>query len=260
MTQPATSPSTGAPLNADALMTCILAILAPLLLAGAGNDGTLARLAAQQAIAACQAQKDGNLVGIAQILGFALTALDNLRLSAPDDLSLSMKLKLRGNANALNRSSQQASATPHPHPANASATPAPQPPPTEPEETPSPAQLVSTIQETATLIRQAQTTPPDEVTPPAQTTPPAEVTPTTNPQAIPRQDSQPLNDRQRQLAWASAMTDVAAECAAELAHLPSGQRRIQSIRIGALTRTAHDLTRGQIPLKARLLGTTSLQT
>ena len=40
---------------------------------------------------------------IGQILAFALTALDNLRLSMAPDLSLSMKLKLRGNANALNR-------------------------------------------------------------------------------------------------------------------------------------------------------------
>jgi hypothetical protein len=50
----------------------------------------------------------GELVTISQIVAFALTAIDNLRLSMPDDVSMTMKLRLRGNANALNRASLNA--------------------------------------------------------------------------------------------------------------------------------------------------------
>ena len=90
---------------ASPLMTFILAALASMM-APTLSDLALARLAAQEAIDAYQARPRHDLMTIAQIVGFAITALDTLRLSMPDDLSLSMKLRLRGNANGLNRSSR----------------------------------------------------------------------------------------------------------------------------------------------------------
>src|SRR5208282_2056563 len=83
------------------LMEYILAVLAPLLIAGSISDLRLARLAAMEAIAAYKARGEEELMTIAQIAGFAIAALDNLRLSAAPELSVSLKLKLRGNAAAL---------------------------------------------------------------------------------------------------------------------------------------------------------------
>jgi hypothetical protein len=61
------------------------------------------------------------------------------------------------------------------------------------------------------------------------------------------------------LRWASAMTDVATECTAELARLRPAQRRTHLVRIGALSEIARTLGRGDAPsLKDRLLGSTSL--
>ncbi len=87
------------------LMAFLLAALSPLMAASLA-DLHLARLAAQEAIAAYKIRGQDELVTVAQIVGFALTALDNLRLSMPAELSLSMKLKLRGNAGALNRAAR----------------------------------------------------------------------------------------------------------------------------------------------------------
>ena len=167
------------------LQAFILTLLTPI----------LPEAAARQAIAAYKSTGPDQLITIAQIVGFAVTALDNLRLSMPEDLSLSMKLRLRGNANALTRTSQRA---------------------------------------TAALDTQRRDPEP---------APPAE----------------PQNDRQRDLSWASAMTDVAAEFAAELPNLPPEQRAAHQSRINALSRTATALKRGDIPLKSRLLGSTALR-
>jgi hypothetical protein len=61
------------------------------------------------------------------------------------------------------------------------------------------------------------------------------------------------------IGWADAMTDVAAEFTAELAHLPAKDRSLHLRRISALTETARTLRRGDVPLKSRLLGSTSLR-
>ncbi len=93
------------PTKPDALQQIILALLIPILNT---TDVDLARSAAQQAIDEYQAPTRHQLVTIAQIVGFALTALDNLRLSMQPDVSMSMKLKLRGSANALGKASHHA--------------------------------------------------------------------------------------------------------------------------------------------------------
>ena len=191
------------------LLGFVLNLLTPFLIAGGLTDPALARQAAEQAIA-----EAGNhqLLTTTQIVAFALTALDNLRLSLPEDLSLSMKLKLRGNANALNRASQKATATLQ----------------TQRHDTP------ETSPETAKT--RVQQTAPKPANPPA-----------------------PPENRQTDLAWAAAMTDIATEYTAELPNLPPAQRRTHLAHIGALSETARLLGSGNAPpLKARLLGSTSL--
>jgi len=91
------------------MLELVLNLLTPFLIAGGLTDPTLARQAAAETIAAYNAPDQP--LTVAQIITFALAAIDNLRLSLPEDVSLSMKLKLRGNANALNRASQKAAAS-----------------------------------------------------------------------------------------------------------------------------------------------------
>ena len=221
----------------DQLLQVVVAFLAPLLTIGSVDD---ARLAARQAIAACTAAGQHSLVSIAQIVGLAMASLDNLRLAAAPDLSLPMKLKLRGNANALSRTSQNAAAIPNNRgrPAPTEAKPASDPPPQasepDPDEAQRQARVIATLRDTHAQVRQAQAAEPAE------------------------QPTEPLTQRQCDLSWASAMTEVANESSAGLAALPPEQRRIELMRINALTKIAGDLTRGDVPLKSRLLGCTSL--
>jgi hypothetical protein len=181
MTRPtASSPhkgSTHTMIEPTPLMEVILGFLTPLMLAAGLTDTGLARRAAQQAIA--DNPPGAPLIATAQIVAFAMAALDSLRLAAPADLAVTTKLRLRGNANALNRSSQRAIAA-------APAEPRPNP---------------------------AAAAPPE------------------------------LN-RNVELAWANAMTDVAAECARDLAKLPPNQRRAEIIRINALNATARQIRGG----------------
>ncbi len=248
MTQQATSHPPDL-LPTDLLMEFVLGLLAPLLMTGSITDSRLARLAAQQAIEAYAEAGRNQLLTITQIVAFALTALDNLRLSMPAELSLSMKLKLRGNANALNRSSQQATATLDQQRRD---TPAPTTEPTPP----------APLEDTARIVQQVQTTPDrkkSDPTNPGPTKPsPASLSPT-KPDPTKPGPTSPSPNRQRQLSWASAMTDIATECTAELAILPPHQRQTQILRINALTKTAQTLSQGKVPLKSQLLGSTSLQ-
>jgi hypothetical protein len=211
---------------ANLLTGFIVSLLVPFLVAGGITDIDLARRAAAETIAAYKAagpnrlNVSDQLVTIAQTVAFALASLDNLRLSMPADLSLSMKLKLRGNANALTRSSQRATATLD---AQRRDKPAAEPDPTE---------LLASLETAKTVVRQAQSAPLAAAS----------------------------TDREIDLSWASAMTDIATEFTAELAQLQPAQRRTHLARIGALSEIARTLGRGDAPpLKARLLGGTSLR-
>jgi hypothetical protein len=192
----------------DRLMPFLLAVLTPFLTAAGIPDPDLARQAATETIQAYKANSQDQLVTIAQIVAFAFASLENLRLSAPQDLSLSMKLKLRSNANALNRASQTATTTLEIQRAKA--------------KTAIPAQ--------------------DQQTPEPAPTKPA---------------THPSNTDQ---SWAAAMTDIAKEFTAELPSLTPAERRTHLTRITALTKIATMLGKGEAPpLKARLLGSTSLR-
>jgi hypothetical protein len=136
------------------LMEFILRLLAPLLMAGSVTDLERARQAAVQAIEIYTSRGQGELIAIGQVVGFAITALDDLRLSMGSDLSLSMKLKLRGNANALNRSSLHATATlsqPRPEP-EPNETPAA--PPTDERPTPTEPATIEPVSATLPVAQQ----------------------------------------------------------------------------------------------------------
>jgi hypothetical protein len=200
----------------DPLLAFVLSILTPLLATG-GFTG--AAQAARQAIAAYTTAGQNQWINIAQIVGFALASLDNLRLSADPDLSVSMKLKLRGNANALALSSQRTTATLETHPQ----TP-------QPDDTAAIAEALASLEQARIDIQQ-----------PA---PPAEPTP---------------KPATRQEIWATAMTEMAAECSRNLGKLPPRERRAEIIRIGALSATASHLARGgATPAKSGLLNTTAM--
>jgi hypothetical protein len=235
MTEPTPSP----------LMEFILTLLTPFLMTGGITDIHLARLAANEAIAAYTGETPTQLITIGQILAFALTALDNLRLSLPPDLSLSMKLKLRGNANALNRSARDqtqrldrakiAAAPPHPSIAEQAAMAAwddietgieteaeigPQPSTNPPEPAPN--------------AHPPENHPPENHQPAAATSAPAPTTPATAKQ-------------QNSLHWANAMRTAATRLRAKTPHVPPAQQKTNMLWVDVLTGVASDLTRGQPP-------------
>ena len=226
------------PTDCEALAACLLARLAPVLSppvlsppvlnpAGLAADEALARRAAEQALAAYRPRHGGELLPIAQIVGFAVSALDNLRLAAAPAASVNRVLRLRGNAASLSRIAQRAAAGLEqqrrsvPEPADAPglvADPGPQAPvqpaPAHPEPSPAPEAM---------------------------------------PTADPRTAGQPNPGFEN--PWAAAMTAVAAELTAALPGLPPSERRAQRIRIDALQQTARSL--GQTN-RAQLLSTTTL--
>jgi hypothetical protein len=91
--------------EASPLTTYLLATITALMLPTLAEPD-LARRAAREAIDAYQPRGRWEDINITQILAFALTTLDTLRLSMADTVSTAMKLKLRGNANGLNRSAR----------------------------------------------------------------------------------------------------------------------------------------------------------
>jgi hypothetical protein len=145
-----------------------------------------------------------------------------LGLAALDTLRLSvqgpdaMALRLRANANAMARTAQAAAA--------ALGRQRPDPP-EAPADTPPEQETLAALDEAREGVGRAQAEPA------------------------------PSADTRRRLAWADAMTTVAAEYTAGLAALPPDQRRANLIRIGALTATARTLSR---PGRAALLGSTVL--
>ena len=221
MTEPAPGLPTGH------LMDFILGILAPLLMVGSITDLQCARLAAAEAIAAYNTTGPNQLITAGQIVAFALTALDNLRLSTAPDLSLSMKLKLRGNANALNRSA--ATNTKLLEKAQR------EPPPPEP-----------TIAERVAMAEWEDTEPkPGTAADPAATQPAghqAEPTPAT-PAPAPATTSQ-----QNSLLWAKAMKARAERLRAGAAHVPPAERKANLLWADVLTEVATDLLLGKSPV------------
>jgi len=193
------------------LLTVIIGVITPFLIAGGIVDAALARTAALQAIDACRSDTRGSLIGIGQVVGFALASLDSLRLSAAPELSLAMTLKLRANATAMHRATQTGAVRVET--------------PLQVENTAAEDEALAAAEaEANTALQQARTMPHPSETPAA------------------------ASDDERKRLWADAMTDVAAECARDLHRLPPAKRRSEIIRIGALSATARALKQ-QIPLR-----------
>jgi len=264
------------------LMECLLSLIAPLLMAGCTGDIGLARLAAIEVLAAYQARSQGQLVTAAQIVAFALAALDNLRLSAAADLSLSMKLRLRGGANALNRSAQQnsraldqARCDDLPHrgttqrvalagpsgvalPENAM-TKAESPAATAHAQTkanptlprgqaPRYAATQAAPNVRARQIVQAvpavQAVPTVPTAPIVQVAPTVQASPLTQPGAA---DTMITGKLRNNIMWVNAMHAVAAEIGGNLASVPATLREGERLRAAMLTRVATELAAGTGP-------------
>jgi hypothetical protein len=235
---------------ASLLTEYILSVLAPLLLAGSISDLRLARLAAMEAIATYTARSQEELMTIAQIAGLAIAALDNLRLSAAPELSVSLKLKLRGNAAALNRAARGNTADLRMLRRDSTAS--------SDEECARQAAMQA-LDEARMAIRQA------EAEPAASSPAPEPAAPDPMPErAAPSPTAEPANGRRRTMwtgAWASAMTDVAAEFSRGLDRLPPTQRRAEIMRIGVLSETARRISQTgdqAAPRKSDLLSSTSM--
>lgn len=91
----------------DAILTKIVAFLAPLFLDTCCGDIEIARATAATVLASYNARTDHELRLAALILAFSLGALDALARAVNPELTENQVLRLRGNANALNRAALQ---------------------------------------------------------------------------------------------------------------------------------------------------------
>jgi hypothetical protein len=187
----------------DILLEMIVAFLAPMFMTAACHDYRFARLAAMETMACYGARTQAELLNIAMIIGYSLTALDSLCLSMGDDLSLSMKLRLRSGANAANRSAQQNQRT--------------------------------------LDQRQQQDPPPDFVAIPEAEIE-AAIARTRTKMAQPAPLSPTVTEEETKLMWASAMANVAGELTRDLPNVAPDQRRSNQMWAEALGQHANAIT------------------
>jgi hypothetical protein len=90
------------------MLETILTRLAPLFLAGAAGDMTVALQAAAQMLTAYDPRTGDELRLAANIVGFSFQALEALSQSATPDMQLTRILRLRGSAVSLSRESHKA--------------------------------------------------------------------------------------------------------------------------------------------------------
>ena len=196
---------------ADALISLIVTLLAPMFLCVSGGDIGFARAAALETLNDYRARDHADLIAIGQIIAFGLATIGSLSLSMADDISLSMTLRLRGNANALNRAAEQNRRV-----LRETNTRTDQP---APEINPGEA-----ISEAALLLMATEAPITRD---PAPTT------------------QRPPNPASHQAPWAKAMTHAAETVtAATLAALPPTQHRAVSMRASMLTSTTSSLLSG----------------
>jgi hypothetical protein len=85
------------------LLNLVITVLTPMFLMAADGDLTFARLAAAETLASYGTETKSDLITVAKIIAFGLTALASLCRSMEDDLTISQVLRLRANANAADR-------------------------------------------------------------------------------------------------------------------------------------------------------------
>ncbi len=213
----------------DFLVEFVVGVLAPLFMAGCSGDLSFARLSVIETINAYQARTQAELVMIAQIIGFGMAAMDNLRLSMDPGISLSMKLRLRGGANALNRAAQQ----------NARALekvrrdrnlPAAYPDAAPEEDEPTQADIEATIAQARAMVKDAyarlQEVPPNAAPPAKAAAGPQVVCPA---------------QRQETPAWIGAFSQVAAELTGKPATVPLTSHRTDLLQATSLSSHADNL-------------------
>jgi hypothetical protein len=201
----------------------IVAFLAPMFLAVTGGDINLARAAAIATVSAYRAETHADILTVAQIIAFGIAALGSLSLAMADDLSIALILRLRGNAVSASRAGEQCRRALANSPAHTKTDAAND---SYPDEAAITAQLAQLREQAATRAQAPS--------------------PPTPPPAKPQSNEQLHRD-----AWANAMIDVAAEMAADMAHLPPAGRRTASLQAAALSSVASELFAGHTsPLPA----------
>jgi hypothetical protein len=142
----------------DILTTLIIALLAPMFLTATGGDLAAARAAAADSIEAYRARTHADLLAVAQIVAFSLSALGSLSLAMAPEIPIPLTLRLRGNANACNRSVEQnRRALLHPNRTDTAAPTDPPPFVPEPDQDAYEAQVIANV--AATQQRIAETHP-----------------------------------------------------------------------------------------------------
>jgi hypothetical protein len=218
----------------NVFLDLIVAFLAPMFLAVTGGNVSHARAAAIETVNAYRAENHVDLLTVAQIIAFGITALGSLSLSMADNLSISLILRLRGNAVSSNRAAEQCRRAL----ARSQIDSAPYLPPAQDDPFPDEAMIIANVAqlraETAPQLRaetapqlRAETAP---VTPPA----PAPSAPAPKPATVSAVDA----------VWANAMIEVAAEITAGMPGLPPAERRGASIQAAALSDVARDILAG----------------
>ncbi len=265
MNPPSDQPISPQPISP--LHDVILNLLTPLMLAGDRTDTAMARAAASQAIAAYSDTRDGCLVTIAQIIAFAVVALDSLRLSMAPLLSPSMQLRLRGNAGTLSRAGRdsgkaldqmrQASVW-HPTMAEDAGPQAAQPDASAPGlPALSPDSPQPTGQQPPAATTPAATTPAEVSTGRGIPTASSGTAPSGTPAGIPAGTIAAQN----RLLWADAMQKAATELRTSAAIVSPATRQTNGLWIEALTTVAAELRQpGQCPLPAGLRKSDLLRT
>ena len=216
--------------RSDLLLTLIVTLIAPIFLGVTGGDVHLARLAALETVNDYRARNNADLIAVAHIVSFGLSALGSLSLSMAEDISLSMILRFRGSAIACNRAAEQNRRARRAHQDE------PQPrPPAEPEtieDEPAPRSSAFLNPEAAQLLAaesRARLEPADSHNPIPSPTPAATRTPA---------------EKRHQEMWAIAMAKESSEITGSLPGLPPAERAAAEMRAGLLSSTAHDLIYG----------------
>ena len=249
------------------LFHLIVTLLTPLFLTGTGAnlDIPRARLAAIAALDGYKALTIPELISVAQIIGFGMSALGSLAVSMMDDLSTAILLQLRVNATALSRSEashqktldrlrhhtaqalekrrvaiqEKARQPRRAHQAQAEAQ----------TNSLTPEAIAANVAAAQKLAAQAQAgmraAPPPlpQMPQPRQPRPPSLAAIAANPDAsvhLPSRPMTPAEDQQRKIAWGTAMATVAAEFAAAPATSPE-ERRLNELRAAALSSVACQL-------------------
>lgn len=242
----------------DVLLNLIVVFLVPMFLGASAGDVGFARMAAAETVNTYRARNHLDLVSVAQIIAFGLTALGSLSLSMADNLSLSMTLRLRGNAVALNRASEQTrrgldkrrkgEETPH-QPATPDECHTAEPRATEhPDYALLEADVAQALQQAAqnqARLKAPQSTPQPTIAPATNPAPSSTNPASTDPASTPASTGTPVTATQRnQTAWATVMAREAAKLTSSIVSLPPAERKDASLRAAALASTASNLLSG----------------